>query len=150
MSKVSKVTVVAHPQTKLVITPRKNKPEYGVIRVDQTINSMENGYVNIQKRVAWLGGKITDLQTLGLKEGSTLPGKIVRKESFSPFYEGQDAKINPTTGEVVKKEGKNVFMQDIYTDDLNAPSYEFISEEKLEVVVEETPTTNGNGEQEIK
>lgn len=135
MSKSTKVTVVAHPETGAVITPRKNNPEYGVIRLDQESVSMENGYLNKSNRTAWLGGKIEDLQSLNLKAGSTLPGKIVRKESHTPFYEGQSPKINPQTSEVVLKDGKEVYMQDMYTDDLDASSYSFIGEE-VEALVE--------------
>jgi hypothetical protein len=39
--------------------------------------------------------------------------EIIRKESTTPFYDGQEAKINPTTDEVVKTSaGEPIYMDD--------------------------------------
>ena len=118
---MSKVTVIAHPETGLVITPSSNNPEYGTFRVDSENRSLENGFVNISKRSAFIRGRIVDLETLGLKAGQTLAGKIRRKESFHPFYEGQEPKINPTTKEVVLTDGQETYLEFEYTADAKAP-----------------------------
>ena len=115
----TQVKVVAHPETGAVITINANKPEFGNIRVDQTIVSMENGFLNKSNRTAFIAGKIEDLKALDLKAGSTLDGKIIRKESFEPMYEGQSAKINPSTDEEVLVDGKNVYFKDSFTADLS-------------------------------
>lgn len=141
MSKSSKATVMAHPSTGAIITPRKNNPEYGVIRVDQETVSMENGFLNKSNRTAWIGGKVSDLESLNLKEGSALPGKIVRRESHTPFYEGQSPKINPSTNEVIEKNGQPVYFQDTYTEDLGSPSYAFTEAEALVEVTAEAGQT---------
>lgn len=114
------VKVATHPVTGSVITKNENKPEFGTIRVDQEFVSMEKGFVNISKRSAFLAGKYEGLQALGLSEGETLPGQIIRKESFTPMFEGQSAKINPSTNEKVLINGKETYFQDEYTEDASA------------------------------
>jgi len=122
------VKVKAHPITGNVITPSKN-PEWGTIRVDASTQSMENGILNVSNRTAFIRGKIKDLESLNLKAEQVLSGKIVKQESFTPFYEGQNPKINPTTGEVVLKDGKKLFLNYVYTSDLNASTDVFIQEQ---------------------
>lgn len=117
---MSKVTVVAHPESGNVITPSSNNPEYGTFRVDTVNKSLENGFVNISKRSAFIRGRITDLESLGLSANQTLPGKIQKMESFEPFYEGQEPKINPTTQEQVLTDGKISYIQFEYTSDAKA------------------------------
>lgn len=113
-----------NPNAGLVITPSSKNAEYGTIRVDESHTSMEKGFVNIQHRTAYIRGKITDLTSLGLKDGATIPGKIIRKESFEPFYEGQTCKMYPSShaqaGEPVLTEGRETYLQFEYTSDMNA------------------------------
>ncbi len=54
------VIVAVHPVTKAVITVNTNKPEFGTIRVDQAITTMENGFLNNTKRSAFITGKVAD------------------------------------------------------------------------------------------
>ena len=105
------VKVVAHPETGAIITPSTKNPEWGTFRVDAENVSMENGILNLSKRSAFIRGKIEQLNQLGLKAGQTLPGKIVKKESFEPFYEGQQAKINPSNGETVLTNGRPSYIE---------------------------------------
>lgn len=113
----NQVKVAVHPETKVVITKNENKPEFGTIRLDQEVITMENGFLNRTKRSSFLTGKLLDLQTLGFKEGQVLSGKIVRKESFEPMFVGHTPKINPTSKEEVLIGGKKVYFQDTYTED---------------------------------
>lgn len=113
------VTVKAHPTTNLVITPSANKPDFGTMRVDSVSKVFSNGFFNESKRTAFIRGKIADLTSLGWTAGKSVPGQIVKRESFSPFYEGQNPKINPTTGEVVLKDGKESFLEFVYTQDMS-------------------------------
>ena len=114
------VKVVAHPVTNLVITPSANNPEYGTFRVDSEQKTFINGFMNNSKRSAFIRGKIVDLNTLSLTAGKMMPGQIIKEESFSPFYENQSPKINPTTAEVVLKDGRESYLQYVYTTDMNA------------------------------
>ena len=120
---VKKPVVVKHPETGLVITPSVNKPEFGTIRIDQEVNVFNNGFFAIQKRTAFVRGRITDLESLGLKDGSTLDGKIIRKESFKPFYENQEPKINPQTNEVILTDGRPTYLEFEYTEDKDASDH---------------------------
>jgi hypothetical protein len=75
------------------------------------INS--DGFLNRQKRVAFLRSDIETLKeyvsSLNLKAGSTVPGKIVVEESTTPYFEGQEPKINPTSGEICTSDGAFVY-----------------------------------------
>ena len=120
---VKKAVVVKHPETGLIITPSVNKPEFGTIRIDQEANVFNNSFFVVQKRTAFVRGRITDLESLGLKDGSTLDGKIIRKESFEPFYENQEPKINPQTNEVILTDGRPTYLEFEYTEDKNASDH---------------------------
>jgi len=56
-----------------------------------------------------------------LKNGKELPiqGKIIIRESFEPFYEGQQVKINPSTGEVILYMKRPIYRQSIFTSNMN-------------------------------
>lgn len=114
------VKVAKHPETGSVITKNENKPEFGTIRVDQEVISMENGFLNKTKRSGFITGKLVDLQSIGYFDGKVLPGQIIRKESFTPLFTGQTPKINPTTKVEVLVEGRQIYFQDRYTEDMNA------------------------------
>jgi hypothetical protein len=101
------VIVRANPETGSILTVRKN-PDWSSIRVESAvIVNNEKGLLALQKRVAFVRMQTAVAEALiaqnQLKEGKPLPvkGKIVVKESLEPFYEGQEAKINPTTMEIV-------------------------------------------------
>jgi hypothetical protein len=113
------VTVVAHPETGEIIKVKDN-PDYGTIRVDSEQKVFSNGFFNIQKRSAFIRGEIENLKLLNLKEGSRMKGQIIKEESFNPFFEGQDPKINPNTAEVVLTNGMPTYLNYVFTDDLNA------------------------------
>ena len=81
---------------------------------------MENGFFNKSSRSAFIGGKLEDLKSAGFKANQILPGKIIRKTSFEPQYEGHQPKVNPTTGEKVLVNGRETYFQDVYTQDMNA------------------------------
>ena len=116
----NQVKVVAHPETGAVITINADKPEEGTMRVDQSVVSMEGGYLNKRTRTAFINGKVKDLKELGLKDGSTIDGKIVYSETFEPMYAKHKVKINPTTKEEVLVNGKNVYLEATFTANLSA------------------------------
>lgn len=141
----NQVTIVAHPQTKKVITPSKN-PEYGTIRVDSRTVSMEGGFANVSNRTAFIRGKVKDLEALGFKEGDNLPGKIQKQESTTPFYEGQEAKINPSTAEVMKDaQGNDLYLNYVYTEDMNAPVDVLIGAEAVKTAEAEQKVVSTDG-----
>jgi hypothetical protein len=112
------VKVAVHPETKAVITPSKNNPEYGTIRLEETGLRFSKGFVNGMKRSAFIRGKIKDLASFA--EGMELPGTIVAKESLTPWYKDQSPKINPSTKDVILSNGQPVYLQYEYSEDANA------------------------------
>ena len=112
---MSKTIVIAHPVTGAVITPNTNNPEYGTFRVDSVDKEFAKGFMNIRKRTAFIAGKISDLESLGLKAGTVMPGRIVKRMSFTPFYDGQTCRLNPTTLEPALHEGREVFIEYEYS-----------------------------------
>ncbi len=116
----NQVKVAVHPETKAVVTKNADKPEFGTIRVDQEVISMENGFLNKTKRSAFINGKYADLLSMGYKEGQILTGQIIRKETFEPQFAGHAPKINPTSKEVVLIDGKKVYFKDSFTANMSA------------------------------
>lgn len=84
-----------------------NNPEYGYIRVESTgdVTFGSGGWLNSQSRTALIKGKTSDLQAFitknNVKAGYELQGQIVIMEQTTPFYTGQQPKINPSTSEVL-------------------------------------------------
>lgn len=124
---MSKVTVIAHPETGAVITESTTKPGYGTFRVDTETVTMEDGFVNISKRTAFIRGTMENLAKLNLTAGKTLPGTIIRVESFEPQYEGHQPKQYPPSsefaGEPVLTNGKETYLEFKYTNVKDAQDY---------------------------
>lgn len=118
------VKVVAHPVTGAVITESTKTAGFGTVRLDSESVSMENGFLNIQKRTAFIRGAMEDLNKLSLTEGKLLPGVIIKKESYQPFYEGQSPKIypegHPQAGSPVLTNGRETYLEFSYTNVANA------------------------------
>lgn len=118
----NQVTVAKHPITGLVVTMNEeassNGKIYGQFRVDQEVEILDNFGYRLQKRSAfkWVESSSAD----AIYEGKTFEGKIIRRETRTPQYPGHKAKINPSTKETVLVDGAPVYMQDIFTNDLNA------------------------------
>lgn len=96
-----------------------NKPEYGSIQMATTTRSF-GGFMNKSRTVHFLSGKIEELVELvadfDLKVGDDFskkvqPSRLIIKESTTPFYEGQTAKINPSTSEVVTYQGEDIYRE---------------------------------------
>ena len=86
----------------------------------------------------YAGTSLTDSSNELTKEmPTTLSGVLQVQESFEPFYEGQSAKINPSTNEVMQKDGKPIYRQTVFLGDAKAPDYMFVGE-----VVEEEEVVN--------
>lgn len=118
----SKCIVKAHPDTKEVITKwEKDGKSYGRIRIDQAKVEFINGFGSVRNRSAFLTMEAEALESLGLVAGQEFPvaGKIVRKETREPQYEGHNPKINPTTAEIHLVNGAPVYFQDTFTSNMS-------------------------------
>lgn len=133
---MSKVKIVAHPESGKIVTPTSN-PEFGTIRVDSSEIVFANNFMSEQKRTAFITGPTALLEQVYTQEGQTLQGRIVKLESFEPFYEGQSPKIYPeghaNAGQEVLTEGKPTYLRYVYSQDSSAPD-RFIMETVAEVV----------------
>lgn len=113
------VKVTINPTTNLVVNPTKNA-EYSYIRVEELAISMENGFAREEKRSAIINGKTELLDKLGYVNGQILVGKIVAKESLTPFAPGQEPKKAGKDGAVITSNGQPVYRQTYFTSDMDA------------------------------
>lgn len=101
-----------------VVQQNANKPEYGSIAFAQNGFTLRNGFLNSRRKVAFISGNIEELRgfATGLKftDGAEVPGKLYTREQFMPYYEGQQAKLNPQTGRAVLVDGAMVFAKTFY------------------------------------
>lgn len=102
-----------------VVIPSSNNPEMGYIRVEQEHESFEGGFYNKSIRSALISGQLEALNAAGFKEGQVRPGKIIAIEQTTPFYEGQQPKINPQTEQILLKDGKPIYRQTMYTENMD-------------------------------
>jgi len=102
-----------------IVSINPNKKEFGSIRLATTSYDMSTGFLNKQRRVHYLAGKVEELEGLayafefkiGDDYSAKFPSRIIVEESTTPFYEGQSPKINPSSGEVVTVNGSEVYRQ---------------------------------------
>ena len=113
----NQVNVTLHPETGVAVNPTSN-PDIYRLRVEQTTNTFNGGFVRAEKRSALINGPKEVLE--GLAKQKVLQGKIVVEESTTEFWAGQDPKINPTTSEVVMHNGQPVYRRTTFTQDVNA------------------------------
>lgn len=118
---MSKVIVTAGADNN-VINVSEN-PEYGYIRLMQeNIKVTRGGWLRIEKRTALLHGTMVDLLKLKFQPNQELTGKIIVKESFTPFNEkhpDRNLKIAGKTGVVLRVNDQPIYRQTFYTMDEN-------------------------------
>jgi hypothetical protein len=99
-----------------------NNPEYGYIKLEQNSPTIKNSWLNFNKRVTLLKGKIEDLHRLQYNKDTILPGKIVIKESLKPFNPNNpdvDLKIAGSTGVICRVDDEPIYRQTFYTTNVN-------------------------------
>ena len=131
MMNVSTQSVIAHPETKKVITlftkadkTTGEEKTYGRVRIDSTVISMVNGYQRRNKRTAFvvLDPEVLPLMAPHIVADKPYPinGKVIVLETLEPQYEGHVPKMNPTTQEYVKVNGNLVYRTTEFTTDMSA------------------------------
>ena len=127
-----KAIIRKHPETNQVVTVGNytdkdgNQDSYGKFRVEQiALDASSGGILNFKSRSAFItvfGEKNVNIAKAMFQDKMEYPqaGKIVRTESRTPIYDGQKAKINPTTGEEHLVDGAPVYFTDEWSDDANA------------------------------
>lgn len=109
---LSKVYVTANEAGQVVVQSKDNS-NYGHIRVEQKRTVItDKGWVRSKVLSALMHGTVDELESLGFGVGEIIPGKIVIKESLTPFNAKDpslDFKIAGKTGVICM-----VGMQPIY------------------------------------
>ena len=112
---------VSPTATGAVIQLSRKNPEYGYIKVEQTVPVMgANSWVRSQTRTALIKGTVEELQALSYKALQALPGRIVVKESLIPIRQDDSLyglKIAGETGVVCRVDDQPIYRQTIYTTD---------------------------------
>jgi len=119
-------TVIAkvNPETNELFTIGNNK-EWCSVRVESSVLENDEGFWTMKTRVAKIRLQVELAETLEakglLKDGKELPvkGKIIIRESFEPFYEGQEPKMNPKTMSMICFMNQPVFRQSIFTSNMD-------------------------------
>ena len=102
-----------------------NNPEYCSIRVESSVLENDEGFWTLKTRSAKIRLQVALAKVMMskglLKDSHELPikGKIIIRESFEPFYDGQMMKINPSTGEVIHFMSRPVYRQSIFTSSMD-------------------------------
>lgn len=104
-----------------LIRMNPNKPEFGSIMLSATVITINQNFLNKRNKVGFVTGKVEDLEDIiinnHLVEGSDFskevaPHRIVTLEKLeSEVGEelGYSEKVNPSTGEVLSKDGQVIF-----------------------------------------
>lgn len=98
---MSKIKIIAHPETGNLFT-ETSKEGWVKCQLQSEELVVSNGVITKQKRVAFplISADAASMMN-SLKSGSVFPieGKIIRKITSEPQYEGHKAVVNPSTGE---------------------------------------------------
>jgi hypothetical protein len=120
----SKVVIVADATTGAVIHVSANNPDYGYVRLQQVRTVVDdNGFLRRQVMSALIQAPVGILQEMGYHAGQTLDGKIIVKESLTPFNKKnpeRDLKVAGKTGIVCTVEGQPIYRKTVYNTSSNA------------------------------
>lgn len=136
--------VIAKFKDGSIVRPSETNPEIGSIQVkDTSIKLGVNGFVQKNNKSAFIRGNIKDLNALNLKDGQNLSSvfgnkKMIVKESTTPFYPGQNPKINPQTSELVKYKGECIYTKTSIVDENSEEIDVLLPADKVEVTVKST------------
>lgn len=113
-----------------IIRVNPNKPKYGSIMVVEEKTVLTAGFLNKKTRVGFITGKLSDLESLGYKEGQTVPYKILVSElleSEVPENSGYRNKINPQTDEILGKGDDYIMWKTVVVDENSTETDHFVA-----------------------
>jgi len=129
--------VVVGDATGNVIMVSKNNPEYGYIRVEQTRTLVDdNGWARKKSLSTLIPGTVSDLKGFDWSAGEFIEGKIVVRESLTPFNDkdpNRDIKVAGSTGIVCTLEDQPIYRKTFYSDDVKI-SDEYIKHDNKEEI----------------
>ena len=119
----NKVNIVADDMGN-IIRQSSNNAEFGHIRLEQQRVVFGNtGWVKSSNRSTLLHGKMDDLQNLQLSVNTPLTGKIIVKESLTPFSNNdpdRDLKVAGETGIICAVDGEPIYRKTFFVADVTA------------------------------
>lgn len=123
MSTTKSKVKVAGDETGSVIVISKSNPEYGTIRVvqDRAVFD-ESGFARKKSLSALIAGRVSDLKSFGWKSNQELDGKIVIRESLTPFNAkdpDRDFKVAGKSNIVCCLDGEPIYRKTFYTENMN-------------------------------
>ncbi len=135
------VKIIAHPETKKLFTAT-SKEGWVKCQVKSQQAVVSNGVITLQTRVAFplIQQEVVESDLFNnLKDGSNFPlsGKIIRKVTAEPQFEGHQAVVNPETGETMNYYSTYDFTSNMNAGDLGSPQQPYVEEEAKQ---EETKT----------
>lgn len=106
-----------------VVGVSENNPDYGFIRVETIATQIDNeGWLKNVKRSALIKGRVNDLVEVNYKEFDEIPGKIVVRESLTPFNPenpDKNLKIAGSSGIICRLNDEPIYRQTFFTSNLN-------------------------------
>ena len=120
---MSKILVKTHPETGRVLTQNPKNQDWSTVRLEQETFVMNGRIAGKVTRSAFITGPTEVLNAMNLQPNGEypVPGKLVVKESLTPFYEGQKAKVAGDTGVECKLDGQPIYRQVEFSNDTTAP-----------------------------
>lgn len=112
---MDKVQII--PDEKGNVIRQSENPEYGYVKLQQKKEVYSNGWLNVKPVTTLLHGKLEDFKSIDMKNKTELPGRVIVKESTTPFDEqnpDRDLKIAGSTGVVCCAYGEPIYRKTIY------------------------------------
>lgn len=110
----NKVTVQQNKDGQ-VVNVNTNNPEFGYVRVGQTIAKFNSdGWLSTENRYFLLKGRLNELQNSGLSSGLEMPGQLIRQESLEPFNDYSQPKMAGDSGVICKVAGQPIYSRIVY------------------------------------
>ena len=123
----------------IIMISANNEENASIMLRSEILASNDQGFLTKETRVGLLKGKTADLKALNLIEGqdisTIMPVKLIVKESFEPFFPGQEPKKNPTNGEIVTSGGAPVYRQTLVVSESSAETDVKLATDRVEATV---------------
>lgn len=137
METINHPVTVAGDALNNVVVKSSHSSDWGYIRVQQLVTNFEsNGFLRVTPVSALIHGRIEDLLDLKWKKDQEIPGKIIFKESLTPFHpydQTKDLKIAGKTGIPCKLDGEPIYRKTFYTTKMDQESVSVIHNNQDEI-----------------
>ena len=125
IGKKNPVCIVAHPETKAIVSQSKN-PEIGYITLCQIISTIsKNNFVEEKARYTQIFSDFNKLLETNYIAGQVMPGNIILVEQLEPFtHPKQDVKMGGPEGNKIPltKNGELIYSRTRYIPEGNESS----------------------------